>query len=810
MDISQLVKNSPLYPILILESVLSNRMRSRLIKISGGLFIALVILVAFFSFSGLAVWAPKVWGLIFISLAFCVVAKMIEFYFNSSYYFDNVTLNRYQPGDIFTFTVGRILLRVKNNDVLEGFLNSNVGRRVLKRCGLSDRATNDFLQKRGSAVFYKLPFNSDEVIKLRDLVKFLFKNDSVFTNWLAEAGINEAELIGAVGWVIYEIEYGEYRKRWWSESNLAKLSGIAKNWGFGNTYTLDQYSWDLLYGLNYSSLDYEYSTRADEIAQIENILSKQREANIFIVADSTSERMDVVWHLVRRIQDGTTSSALEHKRPVLFNTAVFLSRFKDKSTLETELLKILEEANRAGNLILVFDNFSSLLQGMTAFGTDFASLIYPALISNSIQIVGLSSNDDFHHILETNATLATTFDRIFIRPLPEESIIHNLEQTVWQVEKKNRLLFTYPALLEIVRDANRYFSESDSGDKAVDLLTEIIPWAKSRDYKVIGQTEVEELVRTKTGIPVGELQPAERENLMALEKNLHGRVVGQNEAIMSVSNALRRARAGVRNAERPIGSFLFLGPTGVGKTETSKALAEVMFGQDTKMIRLDMSEYQTPDAIDKLIGSFSTGQSGILANLVRENPYGVLLLDEFEKTNSDVLNIFLQVLDEGFFSDKSGKRVNLRNLIIVATSNAGADLIWQMVRAGAKPQDKIDELVNHIVETGIFKPELLNRFDAVVVFHPLQPDELNQIARLMLNKLAKRLLTQGVTLEVNDLLAKAVAELGANEVFGARPMQRFIQDNVEQQVADAIIKGTVKSGSVVDFSSAEPVNGTSQ
>ncbi|MCX6712187.1 MAG: AAA family ATPase, partial [Candidatus Vogelbacteria bacterium] len=536
-----------------------------------------------------------------------------------------------------------------------------------------------------------------------------------------------------------------------------------------------------------------------EITQIENILSKQKEANIFVVADSASERMDVIWHLVRHIRDGNAPPALEHKRPILFNTAVFLAHFKDKSALETELLKILAEASKAGNIILVFDNFAGLLLGTTALGTDFVSLVYSALTSASIQIIGLSSNDDFHHSLETNATLMTTFDRIFIRPLPEESIIHNLEQTVWQVEKKNHLFFTYPALLEIVKDASRYFTESDSGDKAVDLLVEIIPWAKSRNYKIIGQTEVEEMVRTKTGIPIGELQPAERENLMALEKNLHTRVVGQDEAIVSVSNALRRARAGVRNAERPIGSFLFLGPTGVGKTETSKALAEVMFGQEAKMVRLDMSEYQTPDAVSKLIGSFTAGQPGILADLVKENPYGVLLLDEFEKTNPDVLDIFLQILDEGFFSDKSGKRISLRNLIIIATSNAGSDFIWQMVKAGTKPQDKVDDLINHIVTKGIFKPELLNRFDAVVVFHPLQSDELNQIARLILNKLAKRLMTQGVTLEVGDIIVRAVAELGANEVFGARPMQRFIQDNIEQQVADAIIKGIIRSGSVVEF-----------
>jgi ATP-dependent Clp protease ATP-binding subunit ClpC len=805
MDITQLVKKSPLYPILVLESIFSSRVRSLAIKISGGLFVVLVVVAAFFSISGLSTLAPKVWGLIFVSLAFFFVAKMAEYYFNSSYYFDNVALNRYQPGDIFTFTVGRILLGVKNGDVLAGFLTSYIGRRVIERCGLSDRATSEFLKARGPAVFVKLPLNPDEVLKLRDLVKFLFTNDTAFSSWLSQLGINEAELIGAVGWVVYEIEYGEYRKRWWSETNLAKLPGIAKDWGFGNTYSLDKYSWDMLYGLGYSADNYEYSTRVDEVSQIENIMAKQKEANVFVVADSASERMDVVWHLVRRIRDGVAPPALEHKRPVLFNTAVFLAHFKDKSILETELLKILKEADRAGNLILVFDNFAGLLQGTTVLGTDFVSLIYPALTSGAVQIIGLSSNDDFHHSLETNATLMTTFDRIFIRPLPEESIIHNLEQTVWQIETKNHLFFTYPALLEIVKDSSRYFTDSDSGDKAVDLLTEIVPWAKSRNYKVITQAEVEEMVSTKTGIPIGQLKPAERENLMALETNLHNRVVGQEEAIISVSNALRRARAGVRNAERPIGSFLFLGPTGVGKTETSKALAEVMFGQDTKMVRLDMSEYQTPDAVSKLIGDFSTGKPGILADLIHENPYGVLLLDEFEKTNPDVLDIFLQILDEGFFSDKSGKRVNMRNLIIIATSNAGADLIWQMVKAGVKPQDKVTELVSRIVEKGIFKPELLNRFDAVVVFHPLLADELNQIARLMLGKLAKRLLTQGLTLEISDIMTKAVARLGADEVFGARPMQRFIQDHIEQQVADALIKGTIKSGSVIEF--VEPVDG---
>jgi len=799
MDIKELIKNSPFYPVLILESIFSEYYRRLFIKISGSLLIILIAVAGFFSFSNLIYWAPKVWGVFFLGLAFYLAARMLEFYFNASYYFDNVALNRYQPGDFFTFTVGRVLLNVKDGDILRGFLLSPVGRQIIRRCGISDQATRDYLAKRPRGTYYKLPLSPDQVLKLRDLVKWLVTNDQDFSRWLAGFGINEAELIGAVGWVVYEIEYREYRKRWWSESNLSKLPGLAKDWGFGTTYYLDKYSWDLLYGLDYSSELHEYSTRSEEVFQVENILSKQKEANVFIVADTTSERMDIVWHLVRRIKYGETNAALEHKRPVLFNTAVFMAHFKDKASVESELLKILKESQAAGNIILVFDNFAGLFQGFAGLGSDFISLVYPFLVSNAIQIIGLAGTEDFHHLLESNASLMATFDRIFLRPLPDESIIRSLEQTVWAIEKEHKLFFTYPALLAIVKSANNYFVVSDSGDKAVDLLTEIIPWAEGRSYHVIGEDEVAELVRGKIGVPIGKIQPAERESLLNLEQNLHQRVIGQEEAVNQVSNALRRARAGIRNEARPIGSFLFLGPTGVGKTETSKALAEVMFGNEDKMIRLDMSEYQTTEAVAKLIGSSATGQSGILADLVREHPYGVLLLDEFEKTPPAVHDLFLQIFDEGYFSDKSGKKVNLRNLIIIATSNAAADLIWQMVRSGQAPQEKVDELIDYIVQRAILKPELLNRFDAVVVFHPLRADELNKIASLMLSKLAKRLNSQGIDLLIKDKLAETVARLGSNEVFGARPMQRFIQDKIEQPIANAIISGIVASGNTVDF-----------
>lgn len=805
MDIKQLVKNSSIYPVLLLESFFSSRFRQLAIKISAVLLVAFFLVATLFSriTSQLVEWAPRLWGLVCLSLAFYLVAKMFEWYFNASYYFDNVALNQYKSGDIFTFTVGRILLSAKGEDLLEGFINSHTGRKILHRCGLSDSELGAFLAKRLAGTFYKLPLEPDKVLKLRELVGFLYSNDKSFSQFLAECGINEEKLLGAVSWVVYEIEYHEYGKRWWSRSNLASMPGIAKDWGFGNTTILDKYSWDLLYGLT-SSVDlYEYSIRDEELRQLENLLSKQKEANVFLIADTNDERLDLVWCLARRIRDRVVPATLEYKRPVLFNSAVFLSQFKEKASLEQELLKIMREVSEAGNVLLIFDNFSSLIRGFQAFQSDLLELLYPFLSSSEVQIIALASNDDFHRDLEPRTGLMALFDRIFVRPLPTESIIRQLEKTIWSIEERHKLFFTYPALLMIVVGAERYFGSGDSGDKALDLVTELVPWAKQQGRQVIGVAEVEEILKSKTGVPIGKIGESERDKLLSLEKKLAERVIGQREAIVQVSNALRRSRAGIRNERKPIGSFLFLGPTGVGKTETAKALAETMFGGEKNLLRLDMAEFQTAEASEDLIGGRVVGEPGRLARLVRENPYGVLLLDEIEKAHPDIHDLFLTIFDEGYFTDKSGQQVNLRNMIIIATSNAGADLIWQMIRSGQGEKLPVDELINHLVSKAIFKPELLNRFDAVVVYRPLQPAELEQISRLMLGRLAKRLAEQGITLVLSDYLISAVARLGANEIFGARPMQRYIQDNIEQQIADGLVRGTVSSGQTISFSPEE-------
>jgi ATP-dependent Clp protease ATP-binding subunit ClpC len=266
---------------------------------------------------------------------------------------------------------------------------------------------------------------------------------------------------------------------------------------------------------------------------------------------------------------------------------------------------------------------------------------------------------------------------------------------------------------------------------------------------------------------------------------------------------MRRSRSGIRNPNRPIGSFLFLGPTGVGKTETSKALAQVFFGSEDNMMRLDMSEYQTDDAMERLIGSFASGKPGVFSSMLRDKPFGVVLLDEFEKTNKDVLNLFLQILDEGFFSDTTGRKVSAKNVIFIATSNAGADTIYAMVEAGKNPKDAKEEILADIIGRGLFKPELINRFDGTIIFRPLEDVDLKQIAQIMLKKVADRLIEKGIEMKITDDLVDYVVKHGANKTFGARPMNRFIQDNVEGEIANLLIKKQIGSGNRLEFQIAD-------
>jgi ATP-dependent Clp protease ATP-binding subunit ClpC len=597
-------------------------------------------------------------------------------------------------------------------------------------------------------------------------------------------------------WIARAIAERKSREQWWAREYLGRIPGIAKDWSYGQAFNLGKYA-QALPPVRESNQEYNYNRI--EVEKVEAVLARGREDNVMLVADDGQRKLEIISLLAKLIEEGKVLSPLAHKEVVLLDTASFSAANDDKGSFERGFIKAMNDAVHAGNLIVVFSEFTALAQSAQTLGSNLSELIEPYLVSPNLQIIALSTTDEFHRVWEARYEVMERFERIILAEVSGSAVLRVLEDEVLAIENSRGVWFTRPALRTIAEGAERYLPGGIMPDAAIDLAFDLA--SQKRDSRLpISKSEVENLIKEKTGIPIGVIGEEERDKLANLEKVLHERIIGQEEAIAGVSNALRRARAGISNPNRPLGTFLFLGPTGVGKTETTKALAQAYFNDEKKIHRLDMSEYSSPDALDKLIGSFTGGGSGVLSDLIREQPYGILLLDEFEKASPKVHNLFLQVLDEGHFSDMTGKRVSVRNHMIIATSNAGSDLIWAAMNVGSNLSAEKQKIIDELVRREIFKPELLNRFDGVILFHPLSTTDLKQVARLLLDKLAERLRTRGTILEVNDDLIGYLAEKGIDPKFGARSMNRAIQDTIEQIVANKIVLENIKPGQTIVLS----------
>jgi ATP-dependent Clp protease ATP-binding subunit ClpC len=390
------------------------------------------------------------------------------------------------------------------------------------------------------------------------------------------------------------------------------------------------------------------------------------------------------------------------------------------------------------------------------------------------------------------------FEKVEVSEVSERETIQILENFLPYYEKKYKVFITYPALRDLVKYADRYITESPFPKKAIDLLDETVVYVSSfTTSKLVLPEHVARIVSDKTQIPVGEIELKERETLLNLEKLIHQRIIDQEEAVKEISTALRRARADITVRKGPMGAFLFLGPTGVGKTETSKALAEIYFKSEEAMIRIDMSEFSDIKDIPRLIGSID--QEGILVSKVRERPFSLILLDEFEKAHPNVLNLFLPVFDEGFLTDGLGRKVNFKNTMLIATSNAGYQVILDALKEKTEWSKVKEKLLDFLFKNAIFRPELINRFDAVIVFKPLTKENLLDIAELLLKSLKKNLAQKDIEFEITEPLKEKIVELSYSPVFGAREMRRVIQEKIENLLAQAILLGKIKRGDKVQI-----------
>lgn len=806
------LKKSPLYPALVLESFFSAKKRRLVIKITRYLFFLIpliVVLSIIFSNYGILqsihiadFLIKKMLGLGLVSLGLFILMQTFEAYFASIYYYEHIGKNTYQAKDLYTFSAGRILRRIENDNLLIGLLKSNsIGKKILNRLGITEEEANLLLLKQ--AEIKKPPvFNPDGIplVKISHLISFIYNNHADFRTLLINHGLSQKDLEAAVDWVIYSIEDKEYKRQWWTKEKLSQIPGVAADWSFGRTYLLNRYGRNILNDPEVNTEIITLAGRDRELEQIQSVLARNSGANVMLVGAPGQEKMEVVWNLCRKIKNRTAPLELLNKKPILFLTSDFTSAVENKDDFEDKLITIFSESMQAGNIILVIDNFPRLILQAKQFGLNLYEVIEPYIISHHDQIIALADTDYYHTLIESDQAIMSRFETVLTKSLLLTEIIRIISREALKAEEKYEILYTYPAVLEIAKSAEYYFPDGVSSDKARDLLEEISPWAVNNGFELVGRDEVLKYISEKTDIPTSTISSTEKEKLLNMENLLARRVVAQKEAVFAVANAIRRGRAGIRNEKRPLGSFLFLGPTGVGKTETAKALADVLFGDEKLMMRLDMSEYQNAESLARLIGSQENNTHGLLANMLREHPYGVLLLDEFEKTNKDILNLFLQIIDEGYFSDAFGKKVMARNIMFIATSNAGAEKIFEIVSAGKNLKNYEAEIIAHIIKEGIFKPELINRFDASILFHPLTKENMTDIAQISLQKVAKRLGEKGMVLSITKELVSFIAEKGFNSTFGARPMNRLIQDTVEQHLADLIIREQLSPGQTVEFS----------
>ncbi len=710
------------------------------------------------------------------------------------------------------------------------------------------------------AVRFKAPLIGTEHL----LISMIRDNDCVASRLLNTLGISiqklYVELLAAMG------EDAPKNREDFQPSRGAKKT---------STPTLDNYSRDLTAMAREDRLD-PVIGRESEIQRVIQILSRRTKNNPCLIGETGVGKTAVVEGLAQLIASGEVPEIIAGKRVMTLDLSAMVAGSKYRGEFEERIKRVLAEVKEDGEVLLFIDEIHTIIGAGGAEGAlDASNILKPSLARGEIQLIGATTIDEYRKYIEKDAALERRFQSVMVEEPNEEHSISILKGLRPKYEAHHKVTITDEALEAAVYLSARYINDRFLPDKAIDLVDEAASkvrlttyvepseireleeeiadlekskenaireeeyekageikkkqqerrgkitqirenWQKEKNSRrlVVGESEIADVVSAWTRIPVRKLEEEESERLKRLEQMLHERVVGQDEAVTAVSRAIRRGRVGLKDPKRPVGSFLFLGPTGVGKTELCKALAEAMFGTESALIRVDMSEYMEKHSVSKMIGSppgyVGYEEGGQLSEKVRRNPYSVILFDEIEKAHPDVFNILLQVLDDGHITDAQGRKIDFKNTILIMTSNAGAENIISPKRLGFASQDDEKEryrfMKDRVMEETrrIFKPEFLNRIDEIMVFHPLNQDHMKQIVEIMLNSIIKRTMRQmDMKLDVEDAAKEFLVTKGYDEKYGARPLRRAIQNYLEDGLAEALLDGKVKAGDEVRVTQAE-------
>ena len=649
----------------------------------------------------------------------------------------------------------------------------------------------------------------------------------------------------------------------------AQQQGADAREGASATKTLDQFGRDLTQDARDGKLD-PVIGRSREIERVVQILSRRTKNNPVLIGEPGVGKSAIAEGLAQRIVDGNIPELLQGKRVFSLDLASLVAGSKYRGEFEERLKNALKELKEAGNVILFIDELHTIVGAGGAEGAmDAANILKPQLARGELQCIGATTLDEYRKHIEKDAALERRFQPVTVGEPTQEEAVAILMGLRDRYEAHHKVKITDQAIQAAVSLSSRYISDRFLPDKAIDLVDEAASrvrirsfmtppdmkeaqekadaiakekeeavahqdfekaaqlrdreralvaemdarrkeWERQRNavHEEVGEEEIAEIVAQWTGIPVRQMTQDESERLLHLEETLHQRVVGQDEAVGAVSRAIRRARAGLKDPKRPIGSFIFLGPTGVGKTELCRALGEAMFGDEDAVVRIDMSEYMEKHSVSRMIGSppgyVGHDEGGQLTEKVRRKPYSVVLFDEVEKAHPDVFNILLQILEDGRLTDSQGRTVDFKNTVVVMTSNAGAHALESQKRLGfgsdvqtemerARGYEQMRDRIMKEVKN-LFRPEFLNRVDEIIVFHPLQEDEIRRIAGLMVAQVQKRLLEQGIELDVPDEGVAYLAKAGFDPQYGARPLRRAIQRTIEDALSEEILAGRIHLG----------------
>ncbi len=627
------------------------------------------------------------------------------------------------------------------------------------------------------------------------------------SSFLEGKNIRLENFMKALDWEVLLADENMRRSWFWTRENLHKVTPIGRQWKYGYTPQLDNVSEDLFEILSLQFRSMKVCAQEKSLELLALTLARTDQNSALIVGNPGSGRKTLVYWLAKRIHEKNFGGVFSDKRMLLLNIESVISQSgSDPKRAVNNLEYLFAQAAYAGNVILVLNDLEYYVgeNALKNGNPDIGSILETYLPLSSFRFIATMSLQGFYAYADKGRGVFKSMSRIELDEVSPDRSVDVLLDEFSDMEAKN-IIFTLKALRHISEQSGRFNAGVPLPERAVDLAKEVLVYWENhpKNEKRIDSRAVNEYITLKTGIPLGAISGIEKKELLDLEKNMAQRIIGQRQAVSKISKALRKARSGMSDSMRPIGAFLFLGPTGVGKTEMAKVLAKTYFGGDAGMIRLDMSEFQATSSVQQLIGSRELDMPGRLTTLVTDNPYGVLLLDELEKAHQGVLDIFLQIFDEGFFTDAFGTKVRFNNLIIIATSNAGAPRIKKYFENF--PQGKVDaiekEVIDEMVEDRVFRIEFLNRFDSVIFFTPLNEQELFRVSEILLQEFIESLWkNRRIRVSFEEGISTHIVSYGYEAPFGARSLKRFIADTIEAVVSERIISEEIESGGEVYIS----------